>query len=119
MDTKWYVIKAVAGKEKKAVEQLQFEIKEKGFSDKVKQIVIPMERIFHVRNGKKVATERNHYPGYILIETEPSIIGEIKHLNKSFNNVIECLGGYKPSALRQSESERILGKVDDLMMTEE
>jgi transcriptional antiterminator NusG len=119
MDTKWYVIRAVAGKEKKAIEQLQFEIEQKGFGNKVKQIVIPMERIYHVRNGKKVATERNHYPGYILIETDPTIIGELSGLHKIVNFITGFLGGDKPTPLKQSEVERILGQMDILASSDE
>jgi len=119
MDTKWYVIRAVAGKERKAVEQLQFEIKQKGFSDKVKQIVIPMERVFHVRKGKKVASERNHYPGYILIETDPSIIGELSGLHKIVNFIQGFLGGDKPTPLKKSEVEMILGHIDELTGADE
>ena len=119
MDTKWYVIRAVAGKEKKAIEQLQFEIEQKGFGDKVKQIVIPMERIYHVRNGKKVATERNHYPGYILIETDSSIIGELSGLHKIVNFITGFLGGDKPTPLKPSEVERILGQMDILASSDE
>ena len=114
MSTKWYVIKAVPGKEKKAIEQLESEIKEKGFSDKVKQLVIPMEKIFHVRNGKKVATERNHYPGYIFIETDPVIINELSGLHKIVNFVTGFLGGDKPTPLQPSEVESILGQMDIL-----
>lgn len=119
MNTKWYVIKAVAGKEKKAIEQLEFEIKEKGFSDKVKQIVIPMEKVYSVRNGKKIATERNHYPGYILIETDPIIIGELSGLHKIVNFITGFLGGDKPTPLTQTEVERILGQMDILAGTDE
>ena len=119
MDTKWYVIRAVVGKEKKAVEQLEFEIGQKGFSDQVKQLVIPMERVFHVRKGKKVASERNYYPGYILIETDPTIIGELSGLHKMVNFVTGFLGGDKPTAMRQSEVDRILGKMDELANLDE
>ena len=119
MDTKWYVIRVVAGKEKKALEQLEFEISNLGFADRIKQLVIPMEKIFHVRNGKKVATERNHYPGYILIETDPAIIGELSGLNKIVNFVIGILGDKKPQALRKEEVERILGQMDDLASSDE
>ena len=119
MNTKWYVIKAVAGKEKKAVEQLQYEFETRGFADKVKQLVIPMERVFHVRNGKKVATERNHYPGYILIETDPSIIAELSGLHKIVNFVSGFLGGDKPTPLKQSEVEKILGQMDALASSDE
>ena len=119
MDTKWYVIRAVAGKEKKAIEQLEFEIKAKGFDNKVKQILIPMERVFHVRKGKKVAAEKNHFPGYILIETDPSIIGELSGLHKIVNYIIGFLGGDDPTPLKPAEVERILGKMDDLASADE
>ena len=89
MDTKWYVIRTVTGKEKKAKEHLDAEFKNREYGDKIKQVVIPLEKVYMSRKGKKYTTERNFYPGYILIEAEPSIIGEIKHLNKSVNNVIE------------------------------
>ena len=119
MDTKWYVIRTVTGKEKKAKEQLDAEFRNRKLNDKILQVVIPMEKVYMTRKGKKYTTERNFYPGYILIEAVPDIIGEIKHLNKSINNVVEFLGGDNPIALRQSEVERILGKMDELLMADD
>ncbi len=118
METKWYVIRSVNGKEKKAKEQLEFEIEAKGFANKVKQLVIPMEKVYHVRKGKKVAVERNHYPGYILIETEPNIIGELSGLHKIVNFVIGFLGGDNPQPLKPEEVTRMLGKIDELTSTD-
>jgi transcriptional antiterminator NusG len=119
METKWYVIRSVAGKEKKVKEQLESEIRNLGFNDRVKQIVIPMEKVFHMRKGKKVGNERNHYPGYILIETDPSIIGELGGLNKIVNFVIGFLGDKTPIPLRPDEVTRILGQMDDLANADE
>ena len=119
MNTNWYVIRAVAGKEKKAKEQLEFEIYNLGFSERVKQLVIPTEKVYHIRKNKKVASERNHYPGYILIETDPSIIGELSGLHKIVNFVIGFLGGDKPTPLKQIEVERILGQMDEMASSDE
>lgn len=119
MDTKWYVIRTVTGKEKKAKEQLEAELRNRKLNDKISQVVIPMEKVYMTRKGKKYTTERNYYPGYILIEADPNIIGEIKHLNKHINNVVEFLGGDNPTALRQDEVNRILGKMDELSMADE
>lgn len=119
MNTKWYVIKAVPGKEKKAIEQLEYEIREKGFSESVKQIVTPMEKVYSVRNGKKVTTERNHFPGYILVEADPSIINEISGLHKIVNFIMGFIGGDKPTPLKQDEVERILGQMDILSSSDE
>lgn len=113
-DTKWYVIKSVTGKEKQVIEQLQAEIRNNGLGDLVDQVVMPTEKVFHIRNGKKVATERNHYPGYILVETAPTALGELKQLFKNINFATGFLGDSKPVSLRQSEVDRILGKIDEL-----
>ena len=114
MSTKWYVIRTVAGKEKKAKEQLEAEFRNRKLDDKITQVIIPMEKVYMTRKGKKYTTERNYYPGYVLIEADPNIIGEIKQLNKYVNNVVGFLGGDTPTALRQSEVDRILGKMDEL-----
>jgi transcriptional antiterminator NusG len=117
--TKWYVIKTVTNKEKKCKEQIDTEIRNHGYDNLVKQVVIPMEKIYHVRSGKKVATERNHYPGYILIETEPRIIGELMAMLKGINYVSGFLGGKDTSPLRPNEVTRILGKMDELANADE
>jgi transcriptional antiterminator NusG len=116
---KWYVIKTVTSKEKQCKEQIDSEIRNNGFDSMVKQVVIPMEKIYHVRNGKKVATERNHFPGYILIEMVPRILGELKTIFKGVNFVSGFLGEDKPQALRQSEVNNILGKMDELANADE
>jgi len=113
-ETKWYVINTVSNKEKQCIVQLEREISNHGYGSKVNQVVIPMEKVYHIRKGKKIATERNHYPGYILIETEPNVIGELKTIIKNVNFVSGFLGGKDPIPLRKSEVERILGKMDEL-----
>jgi transcriptional antiterminator NusG len=120
--TKWYVIKTVTNKEKKCKEFIDFEINNNSqLSSLVEQVVIPLEKTYHVRNGKKVATERNHYPGYILIEMDPTILGEMMTVLKGINHVSGFLGANDktPIALRDSEVTRILGKMDELANADE
>jgi len=117
---KWYVIRAVSGKEKKVKEQLEVEIKRGGLKDYVAQVLIPTEKVYQIRNGKKVSKERNFFPGYVLIEC--SLVGEVPHIIKSITNVIGFLGGKKggePVPLRMAEVNRILGKVDELAESDE
>ncbi len=118
-DSKWYVIKTVTNKEKKCKEQIDSEIRNHGYDNDVKQVVIPMEKTFHVRNGKKVASERNHYPGYILIETNPRILGELMNMLKGVNYVSGFLGGKNTAPLRPNEVTHILGKMDELANADE
>lgn len=116
LEKKWYVVRAVSGKEKKVRDHIIMEMSRAGYANYVPQVLIPTEKIFQIRNGKKVSKERSFFPGYILIEA--SLTGEIAHVIKNITNVIGFLGaerGGDPVPLRQSEVNRILGKVDELV----
>lgn len=112
---KWYVIRAIGGKEKKAKEYIESEIASAGLQDYVSQVLIPTEKVYQIRNGKKISKERNFFPGYLLVEA--ALVGEVPHILRNVTNVIGFLGDTKggdPVPMRQSEVNRILGKVDEL-----
>ena len=86
----------------------------------VTQVLIPTEKVYQIRNGKKISKERSFYPGYVLIEA--ALVGEVAHILRSIPNVIGFLGDTKggdPVPLRPNEVNRILGKVDELADTGE
>ncbi len=112
---KWYVVKAVSGQEKKVKDLIMSEIIHNKLEDYVAQVLIPTEKVYQIKNGKKVQKEKSYLPGYILIEA--ALIGEVPHVIKGINGVVSFLGAEKggvPLPLRQSEVYRILGKVDEL-----
>jgi len=110
---KWYVVRAISGKEKKVKEYLESEINRLGIQDYIKQVLIPTEKIYQIRKGKKVSKERNYFPGYVLIEADLS--GEVPHIIKNVPNVLGFLGTRgEAEPIRPSEVKRILGKVDEL-----
>lgn len=116
---KWYVMRAISGKENKVKEYLDAEIKNTDLGQYVSQVLIPTEKVYTIRNGKKITKERSYLPGYVLIEA--CLVGEVPHRLKNTPNVIGFLGGNtnQPSPLRQSEVNRILGSVDELQDTAE
>jgi len=117
---KWYVLRAIGGKEKKVKEYVDNEINRLKLHDFISQVLIPTEKVYQIRNGKKISKERIFYPGYVLIEA--NLVGEIPHILKDIPNVIGFLGDPKtndPIPLRISEVNRILGKVDELAGNEE
>lgn len=117
---KWYVVRAVSGKEKKVKEYLELEISRMKLNDYVNQVLIPTEKVFKIQNGKKVTKEKAFLPGYVLIEA--ALVGEVSHVIKSIPNVIGFLGtvkGGEPVPMRLSEVNRILGKVDELATSQE
>jgi len=110
---KWYVVRAISGKERKVKEYMISEINRLNLQDYISQVLIPTEKVYSVRKGKKISKERNYLPGYVLIEA--FLIGEITHIIKSIPNVIGFLGSNgEPEPMRISEVNRILGKVDEL-----
>jgi transcriptional antiterminator NusG len=117
---KWYVLRAIGGKEKKVKEYIDNEIAVGDLKGFVDQVLIPTEKVYQIRNGKKISKERNFFPGYILIEA--ALVGEVAHTLRNFPNVIGFLGDTKggdPVPMRQSEVNRILGRVDELAETDE
>ena len=110
---KWYVLRAISGKESKVKEYIDYEITHTNLSDFVSQVLIPTEKTIQVRNGKKVVKERSYLPGYVLVEV--ALVGEVAHHLRNIPNVLGFLGGLdNPTPLRQSEVNRILGTMDEM-----
>ena len=118
-ELKWYMVRAVSGQERKAKEYLDNEIVQENFSEQIPQVLIPSEKIFEIRNGKKKSRDRNMFPGYIMVQADLSN-GEVVHLIKNIPGIIGFLGhsagnaSTPPVALRQGEVDRILGKVEEI-----
>src|SRR5690606_40740712 len=113
-DKKWYVLKTVSGQEIKVKTYIENEIQYHKLQDFIGQIVVPMEKVIQIRNGKKIQKEKVHYPGYVMIEAE--LQGEIPHLIKNVPGVISFLSATKggdPLSMRQSEVNRMLVNDDE------
>jgi len=117
---KWYVVRAIGGKENKVKSYIENEISRLGLSDYVDEILVPTEKVIQIRKGKKYNMEKVYFPGYIMIKANLS--GEVPHAIKSVTGVIGFLGetkGGDPVPLRNSEVNRMLGKVDELAIQNE
>ena len=109
----WYVLRAISGKEGKVKEYIDAEIKNGRLGGHVAQVLIPTEKVKQIRGNKQVVKERLYLPGYVL--GEAGLVGETVHELRNTPNVLGCLGGMdNPTPLRESEVNRILGKVDEL-----
>ncbi|NLX67473.1 MAG: transcription termination/antitermination factor NusG [Bacteroidales bacterium] len=110
---KWYVLRSVSGKENKVKEYLESEMKKTDLGKYISQVLIPTEKTYSIRNGKKVMKERAYLPGYVLIEAE--LTGEVIHELKNINYVAGFLPNTaNPQPLREPEVKRILGTMDEL-----
>jgi len=113
-EKKWYSLRVISGKERKIKERIELEIQRSGWSDFITQVLVPTEKVYKIRNGKKVISERNILPGYILLEVDPSkFTGEVISTIANIPNVIHFLGRNNPIPMRAAEANRMLGKVDE------
>lgn len=114
-ENKWYALRVISGQERKLRDYLELEVKRSGWEPLIKQVLVPMEKVYKIVNGKKQIKEKNSLPGYILIEAvdggmTPEMISTIVNTT----GVIHFLGKEHPESLRQSEVNRILGKIDEM-----
>ncbi|MCQ2192602.1 MAG: transcription termination/antitermination protein NusG [Paludibacteraceae bacterium] len=111
---KWYVLRAISGKENKVKEYLDAEIKKGHFGKAVSQVMVPTEKVYQQRNGKKVVKERNFLPGYVLVEA--LLTGDVAYRLVSAPNVLGFLTdgknpqNSKPAPIREAEAMRLLGQ---------
>ncbi len=123
---KWYVLRTAGGKEKKAKEYLEKEIERFGQKDFVNQVLVPTEKVYKIRDGKRVCTERLYFPGYVLIEAE--LTPELQYI---IRNDVPHMSGFLtekrevrrdkgkvqeerlPIPLRDDEVRRLLGEQDE------
>ena len=118
---KWYVLRAVGGKEKKAKEYLEKEIERFGLGHLVGQVIVPTEKVYKVKDGKRVCTERLIFPSYVLIEAQ--LTGELQYI---IRNEVPHMTGFltqkkgdpNPVPLRDEEVRRILGTQDENAQSE-
>ncbi|RYY99658.1 MAG: transcription termination/antitermination factor NusG [Chitinophagaceae bacterium] len=114
-ETKWYVLRVVSGKERKVKEYLDKEVSRGGWGNVVKQVFLPVEKVYKVQNGKKVMRERNYYPGYVMVEvTDGKLSDDLREIINGITNVIHFLGKDNPIALRKAEVNKMLGKMDEM-----
>ncbi len=119
-ETKWYVLRVVSGKERSVKEYLDKDIARNGWTEIIRQVFLPMEKVYKVQNGKKVMREKNYFPGYVMLEVENGKLTDdvVQHIS-NISNIMHFLTDGKGSkgniiSLRKSEVNKMLGKVDEM-----
>ena len=110
---RWYVVHAYSGMEKAVERNLRERIDRSGLQDKFGRILVPMEEVVELKNGKKSVTERRFFPGYVLVEME--MADETWHLVKHTNKVTGFVGGAKnrPAPISASEVLKIVHQMQE------
>lgn len=118
-EKKFYILRAVSGKENKVKEDLDREIRLTELGRYVSQVFVPTEKVVSQRNGKKIVKERPSLPGYIIVEA--TLVGDVAFRLRSTPNVIGFLGGSRgadPEPMKRSEVERLMSRADEIALGE-
>jgi transcriptional antiterminator NusG len=111
MAAKWYVLHVYSGFENKVAQSIREQAVQHGMSDKIQEVLVPMEEVVEVRRGAKVNAERKFFPGYVLIKMD--LTDQAWHIVKNTPKVTGFLGGNKPRPMSEAEAERIQKQVQE------
>jgi transcriptional antiterminator NusG len=104
---RWYVLHVYSGFEHKVAKDIREKAQKQGLEHAIYEILVPKEEVTEIKRGKRIATERNVFPGYVMIKMDMS--DDAWHLIKDTAKVTGFLGsGNKPQAISQSEATRLM-----------
>ena len=110
--TRWYVLHAYSGYEKKVADSIMDQAKKLGINEHIEDISVPTQNIVEVKRGVRVNTERKIFPGYILIKM--NLNDDTWHIIKTTPKLSGFLGNKgKPIPISNSEAQRISQQVVD------
>jgi len=112
LEKKWYVLRTYSGHENKVKAYIENEIAQAGLEEKVSSVIVPSEKVFEVKDGKKRSKTRTFFPGYILIEADLDKI--VTHLILNTPSVISFVGPKnEPAPLQPAEVRKLIGKIEE------
>lgn len=112
MAKRWYIVHAYSNFEKKVAEAIRERSVSEGLEDQFEEILVPTEEVIEVRRGRKVASERKFFPGYVLVKMD--MTDEAYHLIKDTPKVTGFLGSEsKPIPISEKEAQAILHQVKE------
>ncbi|MDP1993701.1 MAG: transcription termination/antitermination protein NusG [Ignavibacteria bacterium] len=111
MDFRWYVVRTFSGHENKVKNLIDLELKDnEKLLTKIQQILVPTEKVFEVKDGKKRSKTKNFFPGYILLQAE--LDAQVKDFILNTPSVMGFLGPHNnPNPLQPEEVKRIVGRI--------
>ena len=114
LEYKWFIIHTHSGFEAKVIDSIKEEVKKRKLESLFDDYLVPKQKIFEIKKGKKVEGEKKYFPGYIMINMVMN--DDTWHLIKKIKRVSNFLGaGNKPVALRKDEADRILNQIQEGM----
>ena len=123
MRSQWFVLHTLAGQEQKVKDSIEKRLKAEEMGEFIREVLVPMEKVAEVRNGKKTVTTRKLYPGYVfvdmvLLDENNRLVEKPWYFIRDTQGVIGFVGGDRPSPTSQEEIETIKAQISDAEDTE-
>lgn len=111
LQDRWYVIRTFSGHENKVKTLIDAELEDNEYlRARIFEVLVPTEKIFEVKDGKKKSKTRNFFPGYILINAD--LDNKVKDFIVNSPSIMGFLGNQnKPVPLLPAEVKRIVGRI--------
>ena len=108
---KWYVVRTYSGHESKVKNYLDAELNDnEKLKEKIEDVLVPTEKVFEVKDGKKKSKTKNFFPGYILVHA--NLDNQVKEFILNTPSVMGFLGNKNnPNPLQPDEVKRIVGRI--------
>ncbi|MBI3849634.1 MAG: transcription termination/antitermination factor NusG [Verrucomicrobia bacterium] len=116
MQSQWFVIHTLSGQEQKVKESIERRIKAEEMGEYIREVLVPIEKVVEVRNGKKTVTTRKLHPGYVyidmvLLDENRRVLPKPYYFVKETQGAIGFVGGDKPDTASTEEIELIKGQI--------
>ncbi|CAN5469981.1 hypothetical protein BH20ACT21_BH20ACT21_00830 [soil metagenome] len=103
----WFVVHTYAGYENRVKANLQSRISSMNVEDRIFEVVIPMEDVMEIKQGKKQIVQKKVFPGYLLCRMY--LDDDSWYVVRNTPGVTGFVGsGAKPTSLSDREVDRIL-----------
>ncbi len=103
----WFVIHTYAGYENRVQANLHSRIQSMNAEDRIFEVVIPMEDVMEIKQGKKQVVQKKVFPGYLLVRMY--LDDDSWRVVRETPGVTGFVGsGAKPTPLSDREIDRIL-----------
>jgi len=109
---KWYVVRTYSGHENKVKAYLENEVQNEGLGEKITNVLVPSEKVFEIKGGKKRSKTRTFFPGYILVEAD--LDAKVKYVITNTPSVMSFVGPKgMPVPLHPDEVRRLVGRIGE------
>jgi len=115
---RWYTLQTLSNKEMQVRTYLQKFIPIEEMEDYVFEVLVPVENVTEIKNGKKSQRMRKFYPGYVFVhmrlyDEEGKVLVKPWYFIRNINGVIGFVGGDNPVPLKQTDIDRIKQQIEE------